>query len=70
MISVDQGKERIFGVADTNAADFVDKKGGKKIMERPPVNNIFWEFRSPALPHFWYAAKGRREQCGQTTNHL
>jgi hypothetical protein len=41
MISVDQGKERIFGVADANAADFADKKGGKKIMNRPPVNNIF-----------------------------
>ena len=40
MISVEQGKERIFGVADQNSA-FDDKKGGKKIMSKPPVNNIF-----------------------------
>ena len=47
MISVEQGKERIFGVTDSNVADF-DKKGGKKILTRPQVNNIFWAVPDPA----------------------
>jgi len=40
MLSVEQGKERIFGVADSNTPVF-EKKGGKQILSRPPVNNIF-----------------------------